>query len=457
MRTAELTPSGHVASASSPVPMPAPRAPRRRTTALENNIPLPQPRPAAPAHSSVAHKTTPTGTPQLARDLTVLPTPRPADNSQTTAPELARISAPRTAPAPTIASIIAASDLRQPPRQYEVDRLSPSAAAPQTTFSIPQRAQPASASHPTSAARKHRDTPLASDNPDLPSGLAPPVPRQWIASLDNTIPQSRPAAMARSPVTHKTTPAAPHVARDLSVLPIPRPAENSQTIEPELARISAPRSMAAGAADVRQPPRQYEVDRLSPPDAAPRTTFSVPPRAQMTSASDPASAVRNHRDAQLAYNNPDLPSGPDSRTAIYDIVAHTVYLPNGERLEAHSGLGGLLDDPRHIFEKGRGATPPNVYDLTLRHPLFHGVQAIRLNPVGDARMYGRGGILAHSYMLGPSGQSFGCVSFKNYAEFLHAFLRGEIDKLVVVPHLRTAPWAARARRADRKRYAFNAQ
>jgi hypothetical protein len=215
--------------------------------------------------------------------------------------------------------------------------------------------------------------------------------------------------------------------------------------------------MAAGAADVRQPPRQYEVDRLSPPDAAPRTTFSVPQRAQMTSASDPASAVRNHRDAQLAYNNPDLPSGPDSHTAIYDIVAHTVYLPNGERLEAHSGLGGLLDDPRHIFEKGRGATPPNVYDLTLRHPLFHGVQAIRLNPVGDARMYGRGGILAHTYMLGPSGQSFGCVSFKNYAEFLHAFLRGEIDKLVVVPHLRTAPWAARARRADRKRYAFNAQ
>ena len=177
----------------------------------------------------------------------------------------------------------------------------------------------------------------------------------------------------------------------------------------------------------------------------------------MTSASDPASAARSHRDSQLAYNNPDLPSGPDSHAAIYDIVAHTVYLPNGERLEAHSGLGRLLDDPHYIFEKGRGATPPNVYDLTLRHPLFHGVQAIRLNPVGDAKMYGRDGILAHTYMLGPSGQSFGCVSFKNYAEFLHAFLRGQIDKLVVVPHLRTAPWAERARRADGKRYAFNAQ
>ena len=30
---------------------------------------------------------------------------------------------------------------------------------------------------------------------------------------------------------------------------------------------------------------------------------------------------------------------PDSRTAIYDITARTVYMPDGRRLEAHSGLG----------------------------------------------------------------------------------------------------------------------
>jgi hypothetical protein len=211
------------------------------------------------------------------------------------------------------------------------------------------------------------------------------------------------------------------------------------------------------AADARRPPRQHELDRLSPPAAAPQATFSIPERAETASASHPASAERKHDGTRLAYNHPDFPSGPDRHTAIYDIVAHTVYLPNGERLEAHSGLGRLLDDPRYVSEKGRGATPPNVYNLTLRHPLFHGVQAIRLNPAGDAKMYGRDGILAHTYMLGPSGQSFGCVSFKNYSEFLHAFLRGEIDKLVVVPHLRTAPWAERARRADGKRYAFNTQ
>jgi hypothetical protein len=295
---------------------------------------------------------------------------------------------------------------------------------------------------------------------------APHLPPQRTAALEHTIPlpQPRPAGMAYSPVAHKAATPASHVARVLTVLPTPRPVDNSQRTEPELARISAlPAAaptiasiIAATAPDVRQPPRQHELIRLSAPAAAPQTTFSTPERAETTSASQPANPVQ-HRHAQLAYNNPDLPSGPDSHTAIYDIVAHTVYLPNGERLEAHSGLGRLLDDPRYVSEKSRGATPPNVYDLTLRHPLFHGVQAIRLNPVGDTKMYGRAGILAHTYMLGPSGQSFGCVSFKNYAEFLHAFLRGEIDKLVVVPRLRTAPWAERARRADGKRYAFNAQ
>jgi Protein of unknown function (DUF2778) len=136
-------------------------------------------------------------------------------------------------------------------------------------------------------------------------------------------------------------------------------------------------------------------------------------------------------------------SGPladiDSHTAIYDIIAHTVYLPSGRRLEAHSGLGSRLDDPRFVSARGRGPTPPNAYHLTLRESLFHGVRALRLVPVGDSDMFGRDGILAHSYMLGPSGQSNGCVAFSNYPAFLEAFLSGEVDRLVVVDHLATAP------------------
>jgi hypothetical protein len=135
----------------------------------------------------------------------------------------------------------------------------------------------------------------------------------------------------------------------------------------------------------------------------------------------------------------EIPLEDDGRTAIYDITAGAVYLPSGRRLEAHSGLGNFMDNPRHVHLRMRGATPPNVYNLTLRESLFHGVRAIRLNPVDHGRMYGRAGILAHSYMLGANGQSNGCVSFSNYPEFLSAFLKGEVTRLAVVEHLETPP------------------
>jgi hypothetical protein len=88
----------------------------------------------------------------------------------------------------------------------------------------------------------------------------------------------------------------------------------------------------------------------------------------------------------------------------------------------------------------RGPTPPNIYDLTLRKSLFHGVRAIRLNPVDENRMFGRDGMLAHSYMLrGTKGQSNGCVVFRDYPAFLRAFQRGEVDRLVVVERIEDAP------------------
>ena len=99
--------------------------------------------------------------------------------------------------------------------------------------------------------------------------------------------------------------------------------------------------------------------------------------------------------------------------AVYNIAAKTVTLPNGERLEAHSGLGEGLDDPRLVNVRMRGPTPPGTYDLTERERPFHGVRAIRLTPVGgNEAVYGRVGLLAHTYMLGPRGDSNGCVSFR---------------------------------------------
>ena len=83
----------------------------------------------------------------------------------------------------------------------------------------------------------------------------------------------------------------------------------------------------------------------------------------------------------------------------------------------------------------RGATPPHLYELTLREGSFHGVQALRLNPVGAGVMFGRAGILAHPYMLGPNGDSNGCVSFKDYDAFLQAFQSGKVRRLAVVASL----------------------
>jgi hypothetical protein len=146
--------------------------------------------------------------------------------------------------------------------------------------------------------------------------------------------------------------------------------------------------------------------------------------------------------------------GPYHKTAIYDISARKVYLPDGRALEAHSGLGAKRDDPRFVHVKMQGATPPNVYDLTLRESLFHGVRALRLNPVAGSKMHGRDGILAHTYMLGPSGQSNGCVSFRNYPVFLQAYLKGDVKRLIVVSRLAgPPPNVTMARGADSERVA----
>ncbi|WOH49567.1 DUF2778 domain-containing protein [Bradyrhizobium sp. sBnM-33] len=135
--------------------------------------------------------------------------------------------------------------------------------------------------------------------------------------------------------------------------------------------------------------------------------------------------------------------GYDSQTAVYDISARAVYLPSGTKLEAHSGLGSLMDNPAHVDQRMVGATPPNIYDLKPREKLFHGVAALRMTPIGENEMHGRTGLLVHSYLLGPNGDSNGCVSIKDYDRFLQAYRNGEVKRLVVVPSLREGLTASR--------------
>jgi hypothetical protein len=205
-----------------------------------------------------------------------------------------------------------------------------------------------------------------------------------------------------------------------------------------------PAAMAVVAEPIVPPPPLEPARELA--------ALAPPSQAVPLAAPAPAKPVTPPQTHDKSTPLPD----PDSRTAVYDIAAHTVYLPNGTKLEAHSGLGDKRDDPRYVNLRDRGPTPPNVYDLTLREQLFHEVRAIRLNPVGSDNMFGRDGILAHTYMLGANGQSNGCVSFKDYPAFLHAYLRGEVDRLVVVPHLGGTSWrTASARGQSTGRYADN--
>ncbi len=139
-----------------------------------------------------------------------------------------------------------------------------------------------------------------------------------------------------------------------------------------------------------------------------------------------------------SVRSPAVALGVDEHTAVYDISARAVYMPGGAKLEAHSGFGGLRDSPDHVSERDVGATPPAFYDLRPRESLFHGVQALRMIPVDGQSTLGRDGLLAHGYMLGPDGDSNGCVSIKDYDKFLAAFQNGEVNRLLVVTSLAAA-------------------
>ena len=198
----------------------------------------------------------------------------------------------------------------------------------------------------------------------------------------------------------------------LSVVPLARPAR-----EPDVQRTNTPATAAIARATVKD------------------TAAAQPPARLMAYADPDDSSVRKAK----PFLNPFAAISPGEGTAIYDIEAKTVYLPSGERLEAHSGLGQMRDNPRYVDRKNTGPTPPETYNLTYRESLFHGVQALRLTPATGARVYGRDGLLAHTYMLrGGRGESNGCVVFKDYSRFLAAFRRGEIKRLKVVSRVSSA-------------------
>jgi hypothetical protein len=200
--------------------------------------------------------------------------------------------------------------------------------------------------------------------------------------------------------------------------PFPEPQPIQIGVSPEASLEAAPPLSTVIHPPAHAPP---ERDAAAASDAAP-----LPPPRPLVFAPPPRPFVFTPAPSSVPA------TGYDKLTAVYDISAHTVYLPDGMRLEAHSGLGDMEDNPRFVDERDRGPTPPHLYELTLRESLFHGVQALRLTPIGDGFSFNRVGLLAHPYMLGPNGDSNGCLSFKNYDVFLRAFTSGEVKRLAVV-------------------------
>lgn len=191
------------------------------------------------------------------------------------------------------------------------------------------------------------------------------------------------------------------------------------------------------------------------PQAKPRAT-AIPAPEPPVAATAPEKPKRKTLANMLAYAKPDNPittddgagglfsrknslPGPGSRIAVYVIEDATVHMPNGEKLRAHSGRAHMRDNPKYVHMKNQGPTPPNVYSLRMREARFHGIEAIRMTPVGDAKMYNRDGFLTHTYLLRRRGDSSGCVVFEDYNRFLNAFKRGNVKTLIVVPTMRDLP------------------
>lgn len=196
-------------------------------------------------------------------------------------------------------------------------------------------------------------------------------------------------------------------------------------------------------------PEAATADAVEP---SPRSAMSSPVQEAVPAFAAPVPLRAPHSPKQsagamLAFAKPDNPVREPSRmdavpwpdrgsgTAIYDISAGVVHMPNGEKLEAHSGIGKMRDNPDYVHVRMRGATPPSSYRLTMREARFHGIEAIRLTPENGIKPHGRDGLLAHTYMLAKRGESNGCVVFRDYSRFLAAFKRGEVRRMVVVPKL----------------------
>lgn len=214
-------------------------------------------------------------------------------------------------------------------------------------------------------------------------------------------------------------------------VPLPRAHPLSPVERQQLADAPPAVETSGNASDPREKIAAAPLPSRNPLLSGGEQLASLPPPSSPGPAEPPTAKPQDGSDIALP--------GPGDKYAIYDIKGKSVYMPSGERLEAHSGYGDGFDNIQKVTTRMVGPTPPNTYMLSMREKLFHGVQALRMRPVGEGKMYGRDGFLTHSYLMGERGDSNGCVSFKDYEKFLAAYKRGEVTKIIVVASLANPP------------------
>ena len=187
------------------------------------------------------------------------------------------------------------------------------------------------------------------------------APETMVAELPAAEAPARTAVAAPVAVPLPTPRQAPpkHVAEQTNDIPVPsaRPLAAAPSPAPaqQIAAHQTPVQAPAQPTPTQQTPAQLtpaksEIARapMTPPQPAePQVPAAPAPAPAPTSPPATASITDflKRLTPRLAYNNPDVRT-PDSHTAVYDIEAHTVFMPSGQKLEAHSGLGSRMDDPR---------------------------------------------------------------------------------------------------------------
>lgn len=388
---------------------------------------------AHPAGRSVRHASHPVAAVKL---------PRPSEESVRTT-LMAALSTPTEVAAPR-------------PALAPASPVAPTAAAAAKPLALPTHTEAATALA-QNVSRPDQTVAVASAEPlpkaaaeaaaPLPTPQAVPVARPEMPAESGQAPVVLAAAEPVSPIADTPQPIAP--------LPTERP-ESAREVEASNPAVQAGDSSTTASLPANEGmPESVPLPAMRP--ERPAAVARVAPQPSPEPVRAPQPITPREPQTELAYAKPEKPTfswgnifgrspatsalpGVGSGIAVYDIDAATVYMPNGARLEAHSGLGAMVDDPRYVKTKNRGPTPPGVYNLVMREHLFHGVEAVRLLPADGVNPFGRNGLLAHTYMLrGGKAESNGCVVFKDYKKFLKAFKAGHVTQIVVVPRLSALP------------------